>query len=132
MLWPFKSRKRKEEPKKRLKQAILVRRDLKMPKGKLAAQVAHASVEAVLKSLEGNEKIVSKWRKEGMKKVVLKVDSLAELRSFKKKAKSKKIACAEIADAGRTFLKPGTISCLAIGPDYEEKVDELTKSLKML
>ena len=52
------------------KQVILVRQDLKMPKGKLAAQVAHASVEATLKS--GKDKIHT-WRYGGMKKVVLKL-----------------------------------------------------------
>ncbi len=45
----------------RYKQVILVRQDLKLPKGKMAAQVAHASVEAVLKS---DKKTVESWRDE--------------------------------------------------------------------
>ena len=47
------------------KQVILIRQDLKMPKGKLAAQVAHASVEGLLKSHKDD---INKWRGEGMKK----------------------------------------------------------------
>ena len=53
-----------------MKQVILVRQDLKMDKGKLATQCAHASVDAVLAS--SREK-VDAWRDEGMKKVVVKV-----------------------------------------------------------
>ena len=59
-----------------LKQVIVVRTDLKMSKGKIASQVSHASVEAVLKS---NKNIVEIWRKEGMKKIILKVKDLDEL-----------------------------------------------------
>ena len=58
------------------KQVILVRKDLKLPKGKLAAQVAHASVEAVLKS---DKDMVKKWRAEGMMKIVLNVADEKEL-----------------------------------------------------
>ena len=61
------------------KQVILIRQDLKLPKGKLAAQAAHASVEAVLKS---DSKLVSTWRKQGMAKIVLKVKDEKELLSY--------------------------------------------------
>ena len=53
-----------------MKQVILVRMDLKMEKGKLATQVAHASVDAVLKSPKDK---IEEWTSGGMKKVVLKV-----------------------------------------------------------
>ena len=53
-----------------MKQIILVRQDLKLQKGKMAAQVAHASIEAVLKS---DKEKIDGWRVAGMKKVVLKV-----------------------------------------------------------
>ena len=59
-----------------MKQVILVRMDLKLPKGKLAAQCCHASVEAVLNS---SKKKVDEWRSEGQKKVVLKVKDDKEL-----------------------------------------------------
>ncbi len=107
------------------KQVILVREDLKLDKGKMAAQVAHASVEAALKS---DKEIVRKWRASGMKKVVLKVRDKKELFSFKQN----ELKTAVITDAGRTSIKPGTVTCLAIGPDEEEKIDKLTGKLKMM
>jgi peptidyl-tRNA hydrolase, PTH2 family len=111
------------------KQVILVRTDLKMPKGKLAVQVAHASVDA---SLTSNKEIVEKWQAEGMKKVALKVENLDELLKYKKLSEAYKIKTALIKDAGKTFLNPGTITCLAIGPDKEDKIDMITKDLKMV
>ena len=59
------------------KQVILVRMDLKLPKGKMSAQVAHASVDCVLRS---SRKKVMRWRRQGMKKIVLKVKDLIELK----------------------------------------------------
>ena len=53
------------------KQVILVRQDLKLPKGKMAAQCAHASVEAVFNS---DKSKVDAWRDQGQKKIVLKVE----------------------------------------------------------
>lgn len=111
------------------KQIIIVRNELKMPKGKLAAQVAHASVEAVMKA---NETILKKWLNQGQKKVVLKVESEKELVIFFQRAKDLDIPASLITDAGHTVLKPGTKTCVGIGPCIEEKVDLLTKDLKML
>lgn len=116
---------------KKLKQAIIVRKDLKLPKGKLAVQVAHASVEAVLKTLKNDEKLIKQWLKHA-KKVVLKVENLEELKRIYNKARRKKLTTALIKDAGLTVVKPGTITALAIGPDDEEKIDEITKDLKLL
>ena len=112
-----------------MKQAVLVRTDLKMPKGKLSAMVAHASVEAVLKS---NKSIVDAWKKEGMKKIILKCPSESELFAFQKKAQAKKLVTALIKDAGRTFFKEPTITTLAIGPDEESKIDQITAKLKLI
>lgn len=112
-----------------LKQAIVVRNDLKMPKGKLAAQVAHGSVQAVMHS---DRKTVESWSKQGMKKVVLKVDSEKELRQLLVAAKNEGLACGLINDAGRTFLAPGTTTVLGIGPDTEEKIDSVVGNLKLL
>ena len=58
------------------KQVIVVRADLKLGKGKLAAQVAHASLEAYKKADKND---VSEWEEAGVKKVVLKANSLSEL-----------------------------------------------------
>ena len=111
------------------KQVILVCNDLKLPKGKLAAQVAHASVEAVLKC---SPTIVSAWRKEGMKKVVLKVANEAELFNYIQPAKDEKITTSIITDAGKTVVAPGTVTCGAIGPADEELVEKLTNKLSLL
>jgi len=112
-----------------MKQVILVRHDLKLSKGKLAAQVAHASLDAALRS---NRKVVKRWHDFGMKKVVLKVKDLEELRSYKARAENMGFVTALVTDAGHTHLAPGTITCLGIGPDDDENIDRLTGKLKML
>lgn len=111
------------------KQVILVRSDLKLPKGKLSVQVAHASLEAAMKS---DKKIVEMWRKTGAKKVALKVKDEAELLMMKQAADGFKLKAALIKDAGKTVLEPGTITCLGIGPDDEKKIDKLSGMLKMV
>jgi len=112
-----------------MKQAILVRQDLKLPKGKLSVQVAHASVDAVVKSHKDD---IEKWKKQGMKKIVLKVKDEKELLEYKKKAEDLGLVNALVIDAGKTMLKAGTITCLAIGPDKDEKIDKITKNLKLV
>ena len=112
-----------------MKQVILVRVDLKMDKGKLGAQVGHACVDAVLNSKKSQ---VDSWREDGAKKVVLKVQTVAELIKYKKLADKQGLVTALIKDAGKTFFKTPTITCLAIGPDDEDLVDAVTKDLKMM
>ncbi|MFH1065215.1 MAG: peptidyl-tRNA hydrolase Pth2 [Nanoarchaeota archaeon] len=112
-----------------MKQAILIREDLKMDKGKMAVQAAHASVEAVLKS---DKKLVSKWRSEGMTKIALKVSGLKELFKYKEMAEDSGMTAALITDAARTFFNEPTTTCLAIGPDDDEKIDELCNKLKLM
>ena len=124
---PFRRNTKQKE--KTYKQVILVRTDLKMGKGKVAAQVSHASVEAVLGS---NSKIVSLWKKQGMKKVVLKVKDEKELLSYKREADSFGLKAVLIKDAGRTQIKPGSVTVLGIGPDESEKIDQVTSGLKIL
>lgn len=111
-----------------MKQVILVRKDLKMSKGKAAAQVAHAAVEAVLKSPTS---MVSKWRKVGMKKVTLSVDCEKDLYKYLQMAKDNQLVTGLIVDAGHTELKPNTPTCLAIGPDNSKEIDTVTKDLKI-
>ena len=111
------------------KQVILVRDDLKLPKGKLAAQSSHASVDATLKS---DKKIVELWKKEGGKKIVLKVKDEKELFKYKQMAEDAGLKTALIQDAGHTVLEPGTVTCLGIGPDEEGKIDRISGKLKMM
>ncbi|MBN2422153.1 peptidyl-tRNA hydrolase [Candidatus Woesearchaeota archaeon] len=110
------------------KQVILVREDLKLPKGKMAAQSAHASVEAVLKS---DKEMIKKWRSSGMAKVVLKVKDKDELYKFIQLAKDSDLVTSVITDAGRTTVEPGTVTCGAIGPDEETEIDTITGKLKL-
>jgi peptidyl-tRNA hydrolase, PTH2 family len=111
------------------KQVIIVRQDLKMPKGKLATQVAHASVDAVMNS---DKEMIEAWKNEGQKKAVLKVMDKRELIQFKKKADKEGLITGLVKDAGKTFFKIPTITCLAIGPAEEKKIDEVTKELGLL
>ena len=112
-----------------MKQVILVRMDLKMPPGKLAAQVGHAAVEAALKA---DKDKLKEWRKQGMKKVVLKVLGINDLHKLKAEADSLGLVTALITDARRTYFDSPTTTCLGIGPDKEEEIDKITGSLKML
>lgn len=111
------------------KLVILVRDDLNMSKGKLAVQCSHTTIEAVLNS---NKKIVDEWRKEGMKKVILKVDNLENLRNYENLARKEKLKAVLIKDAGLTEFKNTEITCLGIGPDKEGKIDKITGKLKLL
>lgn len=111
------------------KQVILIRQDLRLPKGKACAQCSHASVEAVLKS---DSKLVSKWREEGMAKIVVKVKDEKEMVRYFQIAKDEGLTASLITDAGRTVIAPGTKTCVGIGPDEEEKIDGITGELKLL
>ena len=110
------------------KQVILLRKDLKLPTGKAAAQVAHASVDAVLKSAP---ETVKAWRKEGMAKIVLKVKDEKELILYFQQAKDAGLITALITDAGKTVVAPGTRTCAAIGPNEEEEIDKITEKLQL-
>ena len=83
------------------KLVILVRQDLNLPKGKLSVQVAHASVECVLKT---DRRLVDRWRMDGGKKVVLKVADEGELMRFKEIADRSGLRNALIRDAGKTTV----------------------------
>jgi peptidyl-tRNA hydrolase, PTH2 family len=113
------------------KQVILVRNDLKMGKGKIAAQSAHACLEAYKKALIKNPHEVILWEQSGMEKVVLKVNSKEELLQYFE-AMKKKIPTALIKDAGRTQINPGEPTCIASGPAKETELDKYTAKLKLL
>ena len=111
------------------KQVILVRQDLKLPKGKMSVQVAHASLDVASKV---DKEIVEKWKKQGAKKIVLKVEDEKELIKYLSIAQDEGLETTLIKDAGHTVLDPGTITCLGIGPDDESKIDKVTGKLKMV
>jgi|SRR3989344_375491 len=112
-----------------LKQVILVRKDLNMEKGKMSAQVAHASVDAIFKS---DKKVVEIWRKQGMKKSILKVENKNDLLKYLDMAKKVGLKTSLITDAGKTFFDGvTTTTCGAVGPDEESKIDAVTGNLKL-
>ncbi len=111
------------------KQCILVREDLKLPKGKMAVQVAHASLSAY----EWAKPAVQEaWKREGQKKIVLKVDRVEDLFKFKEEARKQDISTALIQDAGLTTVPPGTITALGMGPADSDKLDKIVGHLKLM
>lgn len=114
-----------------LKQAIIIRGDLGMSRGKAAGQTAHASVSAYSLTLARKEEDAREWEKEGQKKIVLKVGSEEELLSLYERMK-REMPCALIRDAGHTQLEPGTLTCFGAGPAEESAINKHTKDLKLL
>jgi PTH2 family peptidyl-tRNA hydrolase len=115
-----------------MKLVVVVRTDIKMSKGKLAVQVAHAAVECALKTLKIDEKKVKKWRSEGAKKIAVKGGSIDEIFALKKEAEDWGMVNYLVCDRGLTQFKEPTITCLGIGPDKDEVVDGLTGGMKLV
>ncbi len=112
-----------------MKLAIIIRKDLNISCGKIAVQVAHAATECILKCKK--EKVIE-WHKEGGKKIVLVVNNIDELKKLQYLAEQNNLTNALVTDAGFTEIKPGTITCLGIGPDKDKRIDELIGSLPLL
>ena len=115
-----------------IKQVIVVRTDLDMGKGKIAAQVGHACVLGAEHVRKSNPDWFSEWCVDGTEKVVLKVGNLKELEQVKQSAIEFDIPWSEVTDAGHTQIAPGTTTCISIGPAPEEKIDKITGDLKLL
>jgi peptidyl-tRNA hydrolase, PTH2 family len=114
------------------KQVIVVRKDLGMGTGKLAAQVAHAAVMAVEITKIRNVNWFNSWFKAGQAKVVVKVQTLGELLEIRKHAESLHLTVAEIQDSGLTQIPAGTVTCIGIGPGPSGLIDKVTNHLKLL
>ena len=135
------------------KMMIVMRRDLKMRKGKIAAQAGHACIDAVLMALckEGRmndfemtadglalkqtDKVstpLSDWFLYGCAKVCVYVDSEQALLEIAKMAGERGIIAAVITDAGMTeFHGEPTKTCLALEPLPAYVADELTGNLPL-
>lgn len=111
-----------------MKQAIVARSDVGMGRGKLAAQVAHASLSAYEKA---DRQARREWKGSGQKKVVLKVGSESELFELAARAERDGVVHAVIRDAGHTQLEPGTVTALAVGPARDGDVDRVTGELSL-
>jgi peptidyl-tRNA hydrolase, PTH2 family len=112
-----------------MKQVVVVNESLKLPRGKLAAQVAHAALQAFLHASPEAQRL---WLAAGMPKVVLECDSESGLCELELQAGSAALPVALITDAGHTVVEPGTVTCLGIGPAEDEALDRLTAALKLV
>src|SRR5215218_9072394 len=104
------------------KQVIVVRRDVNMGTGKIAAQVAHAAVMSAEKARARKREWFDSWFKGGQAKVVVKVKSTEE----------SCLPVAQVQDSGLTQIPSGTITCIGIGPAPSELVGKVTNKLKLL
>ena len=111
-----------------MKQVIVARRDLDMGAGKLAAQVAHASLSAYEAA---DEDVRGQWRTDGQRKVVLRADDERTLHELAEAARRADLPVALVSDAGHTQLEPGTVTALGIGPASETAIDRVTGELKL-
>jgi PTH2 family peptidyl-tRNA hydrolase len=111
-----------------MKQAIVARTDVGMGQGKLAAQVAHASLSAYEKA---DAQLQRQWKESGQKKVVLKGESERQLHELAAIADSDGLPNAVVRDAGHTQLEPGTVTALAVGPAADDRVDAVTGDLSL-
>jgi len=114
------------------KMVIAVRADLKMSKGKTAAQVAHAAVNCALASKKHNPEAMDKWMFNAYPKIVLKLKDEEELFQIKSFADAAGLVNSVITDAGHTEIPPGTVTCIGIGPDSSAKIDKVTGELPIL
>ena len=136
-----------------VKQVIVIRKDLKMNKGKTAAQAAHASLQAVMwgaelvyvpgfEGLEGargwflptfEDSTLEEWFRSGNTKICVGVDSEEELINLYKQGREIIDYCAIITDEGRTeFGGVPTKTAVAIGPVDSDELDKITGHLKLL
>jgi PTH2 family peptidyl-tRNA hydrolase len=114
------------------KQVIVFRSDLKLSKGKIAAQAGHAAVSAAEEARKRHRGWWEAWIFEGQRKIAIKVKSEKALLELEEQAKKLALPNALITDKGLTEIPEGTVTCLGIGPAPAEKVDRLTGKLKLL
>lgn len=146
-------------PSYKAKQMIVVRRDLKMRKGKIAAQAGHACVEAVLMALAQQQRLdqvrlvqddhgtpvfatvahapqdesaLTRWFDAGVAKVCVYVDSEQALLDLAQAGRERGFVVSLIQDAGFTeFHGQPTYTCLAFEPLAPEQIDPLTGDLPL-
>jgi PTH2 family peptidyl-tRNA hydrolase len=127
------------------KQILIVRRDLNMRTGKIAAQAAHASLSAILNLGEiecGNSPPVlhiplddrtMQWITGSFTKICVYVNTEEELLALHEQALNAGLICSLIKDSGRTEFKGiPTHTVLAIGPDASDKIDPITGHLPLM
>jgi len=126
-----------------VKQLIVVRTKYNTDKGtmsprrgKIIAQASHASMLWLVDRWQrGIDKILSKaereWLNGSMTKICTQVDSEEELLEIYNRAKEKGLVVHIVTDLGKTEFDGPTRTCCAVGPDYEDRIDEITKDLRL-
>jgi PTH2 family peptidyl-tRNA hydrolase len=133
-----------DEPERRpTKQVIVIRRDLRMRRGKEIAQGAHAATawlaDLVLQTMRPNDvdhlalsPAERAWLESSFRKVTVKVNSEEELIAVYQKALDAGLVVHLITDRGLTeFGGVPTRTCLAVGPDYDDLIDPVTGDLEL-
>ena len=127
------------------KMVFVVRTDLNMSKGKVAAQCAHAAVACYKKATKKTPMLLKQWELFGQAKVTLKApdakiqlqsdttskDQGASLEALASDAQRLGIVACIIHDAGRTQIERGSSTVLGIGPAPSDTIDNVTGSLKL-
>uniref|UniRef100_A0A3Q3WF64 Peptidyl-tRNA hydrolase 2, mitochondrial n=1 Tax=Mola mola TaxID=94237 RepID=A0A3Q3WF64_MOLML len=113
------------------KMILVVRNDLKMGKGKVAAQCSHAAVSAFKQVQHRNPELLKQWEYCGQPKVVVKAPDEDTLIDLLGHARELGLPVSLIQDAGRTQIAPGSRTVLGIGPGPADLVDRVTGDLKL-
>ncbi|NXC41892.1 PTH2 hydrolase, partial [Penelope pileata] len=113
------------------KMVLVVRNDLKMGKGKVAAQCSHAAVSAYKQLQRRNPELLKQWEYCGQPKVVLKAPDQETLLQLLAAAKRLGLTVSLVQDAGRTQIAPGSQTVLGIGPGPADVVDQVSGHLKL-
>ncbi|NWJ07493.1 PTH2 hydrolase, partial [Crypturellus undulatus] len=113
------------------KMVLIVRNDLKMGKGKVAAQCSHAAVSAYKQAQRRHPELLKQWEYCGQPKVVLKAPDEEALVQLLADAKQRGLTVSLIQDAGRTQIAPGSRTVLGIGPGPADLIDKVSGHLKL-
>uniref|UniRef100_A0A671UYL9 Peptidyl-tRNA hydrolase 2, mitochondrial n=1 Tax=Sparus aurata TaxID=8175 RepID=A0A671UYL9_SPAAU len=113
------------------KMILVVRNDLKMGKGKVAAQCSHAAVSAYKQVQRRNPELLKQWEYCGQPKVVVKAPDEDTLIDLLGHAKEVGLPVSLIQDAGRTQIAPGSRTVLGVGPGPADLIDKVTGDLKL-
>ncbi|TAQ89150.1 hypothetical protein B7494_g2552 [Chlorociboria aeruginascens] len=114
------------------KLVLVVRTDLGMTKGKIAAQCGHATLACYKTSLKLKSPILKRWEHTGQAKIAVQTKSEEEMMELRRKARELGIVAEVIADAGRTQIASGSHTVLGIGPAPKSVVDRVSGGLKLL
>jgi peptidyl-tRNA hydrolase, PTH2 family len=125
------------------KQVIVIRKDLKMRRGKEITQGAHAAMMWLTLRLQGDryDRLVlsgaftgaeESWLKGNFRKITVRVDSEEQLLDVQRRAEDAGLVVHLVVDDGLTeFGNVPTRTALAIGPDYDDRIDPVTKDLEL-